>query len=69
MTDLRRTPVRITGPARDKLAKAAAKRYAYGDSVRDIATTLGISYGMAHGLLREQGVVLRSRGGGRAAAK
>jgi transposase-like protein len=54
---------RITGPARDKLAKQARTAYKKGQSIRDIAESMGRSYGFVHGLLAESDVALRGRGG------
>ncbi|PZS19709.1 MAG: transcriptional regulator [Pseudonocardiales bacterium] len=54
---------RITGDARDKLAKDLAKKYEKGTSIRDLAESIGRSYGFVHRVLSESGVTLRSRGG------
>ena len=47
---------------RTKLAKAYAKRYNKGESIRAIAVDQGRSFGFVHSLLKLQGVELRSRG-------
>ena len=54
---------RITGVARDKLAQDLAKKYDKGTSIRDLAESIGRSYGFVHRVLSESGVTLRSRGG------
>ncbi len=54
---------RITGDARDALARELAGRYRAGDSIREIAESTGRSYGFVHRLLSESGVQLRGRGG------
>ncbi|MEU6778580.1 helix-turn-helix domain-containing protein [Nonomuraea angiospora] len=55
--------VRIVGAERAQLAAALAGRYAAGGSVREIAESIGRSYGFVHRLLEEAGVELRHRGG------
>lgn len=52
----------ISGSARDNARAEVAKRYAEGETVRDIASDLGRSYGFVHRLLIESGEPLRSRG-------
>lgn len=54
---------RIVGLERAQLAAEVVRRYAVGDSVRDIAESIGRSYGFVHRLLEEEQVTLRSRGG------
>lgn len=54
---------RVTGDVRTDLGEKIATRYTNGETVREIAADLGRSYGFVHGILREQGVALRSRGG------
>lgn len=54
---------RITGDDREQLAGELAKRYAAGDSIRDLADDLGRSYGFVHRILVDSGVTLRGRGG------
>ncbi|MET8948391.1 helix-turn-helix domain-containing protein [Streptomyces sp. NPDC004542] len=53
----------ITGSDRARLARAFAREYAEGRSIRVIAETHGRSYGFVHSVLTEGGVRLRSRGG------
>jgi predicted transcriptional regulator len=53
----------ITGPARDKLAARLKAHYEQSFSIRALAESTGRSYGFAHRLLEEYGVVLRTRGG------
>lgn len=59
---------RIVGAERQALAAAVAERYAAGGSVREIAESIGRSYGFVHRLLEEAGVTLRSRGGNQRSA-
>jgi hypothetical protein len=64
---------RITGTQRTDLAVQLGQRYAGGESIRAIAEDTGRSFGFVHGLIKESGVPVRSRGGatrgpGRAAA-
>lgn len=54
---------RLGAEDRVALADRYAKRYAKGESIRSIADDVGRSYGWVHGLLRSNGVSLRSRGG------
>ena len=54
---------RITGAARQKLAVQVGQRYAGGESIRAIAEETGRSFGFVHGLVKESGVTIRSRGG------
>jgi len=56
---------RVTGAARDKLARDLIKRYEKGQSIREMAQTYGRSYGFVRDLLTESGVTLRARGGPR----
>ena len=68
MADLgRRT--RITGVARDKVAREMINHYRKGRSIRDLAKTYGRSYGFVRDLLTESGVILRARGGPRLPAR
>jgi transposase len=68
MADLgRRT--RITGNARDKLAREMIRLYGNGRSIRDLANSYGRSYGFVRDLLTESGVILRARGGPRLPAR
>lgn len=65
---------RITGAERESLARQYAKRYNAGESIRTIAEDAGRSFGFVHGVLKENGVALRGRGGatrgsGRSAAR
>jgi predicted transcriptional regulator len=60
---------RITGVARDKLTQDLAKKYDKGTSIRDLAESIGRSYGFVHRVLSESGVTLRGRGGATRAKK
>jgi len=56
---------KLVGEARAKMRKEVAKRYIDGEAVRQLAESLGRSYGFVHLLLREAGVQMRNRGGAR----
>lgn len=60
---------RISGSAREGLAADFVKRYAAGESIRDLARASGRSYGFVHRLLTEAGQPLRGRGGATTASK
>ena len=63
--------IRITGATRETLTGQVRQRYEKGEPIREIAASLGRSYGFIHRLLREGEVPLRARGGatrGRGAA-
>lgn len=52
----------IAPDLRDALAALVAKRYARGETLREIAGDIGRSYGTTHALALEGGVGFRSRG-------
>ena len=54
---------RVTGEAREALGRQLAGQYRAGDSIREISSSTGRSYGFVHRLLSESGVQLRGRGG------
>lgn len=54
---------RIVGAARTELATRVRRRYEAGESIRSLAEDLGRSYGFVQGLLKENDVPLRTRGG------
>ena len=54
---------RVVGERRTSLAAELAKRYESGESVRSIADDIGRSYGFVHGLLVQENVPMRRRGG------
>lgn len=56
---------RVIGGDRRALARELAERYADGEPIRDLAVSIGRSYGFVHRVLSESGVPLRSRGGSR----
>ena len=60
---------RLTPQARARVGARAAKLYAGGKSVRDVAQALNWSYGATHRLLREQNVTMRGRGAAGAAGR
>ncbi len=63
MADDRTRGSRVTGAERAELAASLGRRYAAGESVRALAEDTGRSFGFVHGLVKEAGVPLRSRGG------
>jgi predicted transcriptional regulator len=54
---------RISGAAREQLARTLRKNYEKGASIRGLAEQTGRSYGFVHRVLTENGVTLRGRGG------
>lgn len=61
---------RVTGEARLEVTRDLTARYEQGESIRDLASSTGRSYGFVHRILTDGGVPLRGRGGatrGRAA--
>lgn len=59
----------VRGDERRELTEYVTTEYQKGQSIRDIASTIGRSYGFVHRLLNEGGVKLRTRGGARKGAK
>jgi hypothetical protein len=57
--------VLIRGETRLKVQREFAERYAAGETVRQLAASIGGSYGLAYRLLDEAGVRMRARGGAR----
>ncbi|WP_460544202.1 helix-turn-helix domain-containing protein [Glycomyces halotolerans] len=55
----------VRGDERRELTEYVTSEYLKGQSIRDIASTIGRSYGFVHRLLSEGGVKLRTRGGAR----
>jgi len=53
---------RITGDARQEIARVAKKDYESGRTIRDIAANLGRSYGFVYKVLSDAQVQLRNRG-------
>ena len=53
---------RITGNARTEIASGIRDRYHGGESIRQIAESMGRSDGFVHRVLNEAGADLRSRG-------
>jgi hypothetical protein len=60
---IRGTPKRHSAAERAKLTGRAKKLYGAGQSLRAIAESLGMSYGVTRNVLVEAGVELRRRGG------
>jgi len=58
----------VRGDERRELTEHVTAAYAKGRSIRDIASTIGRSYGFVHRLLAEAGVDFRTRGGARKGA-
>lgn len=59
----------VRGDERRELTAHVTDAYLKGQSIRDIASTIGRSYGFVHRLLNEGGVKLRTRGGARKAGE
>lgn len=55
----------VRGDERRELTEFVSAEYEKGRSIRDIASTIGRSYGFVHRLLAESGTELRTRGGAR----
>lgn len=55
----------VRGEERRQLTERVTAAYDQGRSIRDIATSIGRSYGFVHRLLAEAGVDFRTRGGAR----
>lgn len=55
----------VRGDERRELTAYVTAEYEKGRSIRDIASTIGRSYGFVHRLLAEAGVDFRTRGGAR----
>lgn len=55
----------VRGDERRELTAYVTVEYEKGQSIRDIASTIGRSYGFVHRLLAEAGVDFRTRGGAR----
>jgi predicted transcriptional regulator len=55
----------VRGDERRELTEFVSVEYEKGKSIRDIASTIGRSYGFVHRLLAESGIELRTRGGAR----
>lgn len=56
---------RVFGDRRLEVQAAVAVRYELGESIREIAVSIGRSYGFVHRLLYDAGVEFRPRGGDR----
>lgn len=63
MADKPAKGTRVSGPARDALAREVTQKYTNGASIRDLVAETGRSYGFIHRLLVESDVPLRGRGG------
>ncbi|MFC3494322.1 helix-turn-helix domain-containing protein [Glycomyces rhizosphaerae] len=55
----------VRGDERRELTEYVSVEYEKGQSIRDIASTIGRSYGFVHRLLAEADVDFRTRGGAR----
>ncbi|HEX2143688.1 MAG TPA: helix-turn-helix domain-containing protein [Glycomyces sp.] len=55
----------VRGDERRELTEHVTAEYENGQSIRNIASTIGRSYGFVHRLLSEAGVDFRTRGGAR----
>lgn len=49
--------------ARQEVVGELRKQYERGASIRTLSESSGYSYGTVHGMLKEAGAVMRSRGG------
>jgi predicted transcriptional regulator len=56
---------KITGDLRREVGEHLRLAYEQGASIRELAESMGRSYGFVHRLLGESGAVLRGRGGAR----
>ncbi|WP_433426303.1 helix-turn-helix domain-containing protein (plasmid) [Microtetraspora malaysiensis] len=63
MSVLVKKNARVVGEERARLGAELRKRYEAGETVRELASSTGRSYGFVHQVLSEAGVKLRSRGG------
>lgn len=54
---------RLAGVERERLAGDLRKRYEGGETIRELAASIGRSFGFVQTLLHESGAVVRSRGG------
>ncbi|GAA5046424.1 putative transcriptional regulator [Thermocatellispora tengchongensis] len=61
MVELRKH-ARVAGAERESLKADLKRRYAAGESIRELAASTGRSYGFVHRLLVEAGALLRPRG-------
>ena len=52
---------RLTAQDRETVGQELAAKYAAGDSIRNLATETGYSYGLCRTLLLESGTLLRPR--------
>ena len=55
--------MRESNQVRDQLLNELRNAYESGASIRSLVASTGRSYGSVHGLLRESGTTMRSRGG------
>ncbi len=55
--------MRKSKKTRDELLDELRNAYEGGASIRNLAASTGRSYGSIHGMLRESGTTMRSRGG------
>jgi transposase-like protein len=58
-----RKPVQKSNKTREQLLVELRSAYEQGASIRNLAATVGRSYGSVHGMLRESGTTMRGRGG------
>ena len=63
MTTTLKRYANITGTERAQVTKMIQQRYGRGRSIRQIAASIGRSYGFVHRVLSESGTALRGRGG------
>lgn len=53
----------LTGSEREAIAAHLRQRYEAGESIREIASSLGRAYNGVHRILKQSGVKFRPRGG------
>jgi transposase-like protein len=58
-----RKPVPKSNKTREQLLDELRSAYEQGASIRNLAATIGRSYGSVHSMLRESGTTMRGRGG------
>lgn len=56
-------PVQKSNKTREQLLGELRSAYEQGASIRNLAATVGRSYGSVHSMLRESGTTMRGRGG------
>ncbi len=60
---------RVSGEQRHEVQQSFVERYQAGESIRSLAVDSGRSYGFVQALLKDAGVVFRTRGGSHRATR